>query len=523
MGNGIPPRGGATNEDHPDEKRTIAAVFQDSWMVLVHLALTIPLSIILNIRLDEGYTLNTTGAGLRYAWTQALRFELQPPLFFALLSLWRRIDSSILFARFFSVICATLTVLLAIALARRYVPRVQPWIVGVIVAIHPFMIWVAVDIRVYAFALLLASLLLVLFFDGYLSDEAPGWKRWAYLVVALLALYTQYYLGFLLLANALALVFQRRWRPLRSYLWGMLAVGILFLPMLGPLYRQFFVHSKDITQHDEVWTSLNDFLWIVKGYLIPAESTKFESVRRWIQMLGLPLLAVFVLLNRKRISWRDSGPIWVITLTMLPIFFFLRYRIGYDYFSPRHAAVLFFPSILSFVALVYIAGRKWGMWVLLVLAITASAVSLVAVYRPWAKRGDWRRAAEYVSSKEQPGEPILFFSPTGALPFGYYYRGPNQLVPIPRPETFDTYDVERYVIHSETELIAQFGSIPGSPVYVWVVTDHFCRLQPVEFNCSLLELFLSRYYVTESDREFYGSRVRRLRRIGAGAPAPLPK
>jgi uncharacterized membrane protein len=465
--------------------------------------------VVLNIRLDEGYTLQTTGAGVRYAWTQAIHFELQPPLFFVLLSIWRKLDHSILFARFFSVLCIAVTVALVFGLARRYLPELPATVVALIVAVNPFTIWSALDIRVYAFAMLMSAVLLLLFHDGFLTDDDRRWARWLYLIVAVLALYTQYYLGFMLLAGAVALALQRRWRPLRFYLLGMVGVGVLFIPMLSEVFKQFFVHSKDVTQYDDLWTTLNDFLWIVKGHILPAESTKFELIRWWILLIGAPLLVVLVALNRQRINWRKFGPVWTIVVVMLPFFLMLRYRSGYGFFCLKHTVSLFLPLVISFLAFVWVACLQKALWIWLVVVLIASGVSLFAVYRPLAKLGDWRRTADHVMQHEQPDQPILFFTPTGVLPFSYYYHGPNRLVPIPRAETFDTYDIERYVIHQDDDLKASIPVVrPGRKL--WLVTDHFCRLQSVEFNCPLLENFVSRYYVVESDQELYGSRVRLL-------------
>lgn len=479
------------------------------WVVAVHLAITIPLAAILNIRLDEGYTLQTTGAGIRYAWNQAAHFELQPPLFFILLTIWRKIDHGILFARFFSVICVALAVLVVFRVARSYLPEVSPVAVALIVALNPFTIWCALDIRVYGWALLLSALLLLLLHEGFLAESDSRRARWLYLVVAAAALYTQYYLGFLLLGGGVVLLLQRRWRALRIYILTMAGVAVLFIPLLAQLFSQFFVHSKDVTQYDSFWTTLNNFLWIVKGHVFPAESAKIESVRWWLLVLGLPLLVLLAVRNRSRISWRNFGPLWTILFVMLPFFFVLRYRTGYDFFQPKHTVALFFPAVLSFIGLVWVAGRRRAVIIWTGVALVASLVSLYAVYRPLAKSGDWRRTAEYVTKHEQPGQAIVFFTPTGVLPFSYYYHGTNRLVAVPRPETFDTYDIERYVIRSEYDLRSTFPAIkPGEKL--WLVTDNFCRLQTVEFNCPLLEDFVSRYYVVESDAELYGSRIRLL-------------
>ena len=72
--------------------------------VLIYTAVLFYLCSQLNVSLDETCSLNTTSKGLSYAIQQSYNFEGQPPLYFALLSLWRAINSDILFARLFSVL-----------------------------------------------------------------------------------------------------------------------------------------------------------------------------------------------------------------------------------------------------------------------------------------------------------------------------------------------------------------------------------------------------------------------------------
>ena len=141
---------------------------------------------------------------------QALAYELQAPLYFALLNLWRIPSESIFHARLFSVACTVLMLILVVGITRRYLPKLHPaWIVAVL-AVHPFTIWAATEIRVYALVTLLSAVLIRLFFDGFLAATPQNRVRWGYYVVALLSLYTYYFLGFLLLAQGCALLVQRR-------------------------------------------------------------------------------------------------------------------------------------------------------------------------------------------------------------------------------------------------------------------------------------------------------------------------
>ena len=65
--------------------------------MLFSFGLSLTLSYFLNIRFDEAFTLDTTAHGVVYAFKQAIKFEQQAPLYFVALSLWRNIDSSIVY------------------------------------------------------------------------------------------------------------------------------------------------------------------------------------------------------------------------------------------------------------------------------------------------------------------------------------------------------------------------------------------------------------------------------------------
>jgi hypothetical protein len=107
-------------------------------LLAAHLALTIPLAWKLNLWIDEASSLATSGKTLLFAVRQAFSYELQAPLYFALLNLWRIPSESIFHARLFSVACTVLMLILVVGITRRYLLKLHPaWLVGVL-ALHPF-------------------------------------------------------------------------------------------------------------------------------------------------------------------------------------------------------------------------------------------------------------------------------------------------------------------------------------------------------------------------------------------------
>ena len=76
-----------------DLKKILASLRADAiWfcpLLAVHLGLTLPLAWKLNLWIDEASSLATSGKTLLFAVRQAFSYELQAPLYFALLNLWR--------------------------------------------------------------------------------------------------------------------------------------------------------------------------------------------------------------------------------------------------------------------------------------------------------------------------------------------------------------------------------------------------------------------------------------------------
>src|SRR5439155_3068690 len=168
-------------------------------------ALTGWLSWELNVWRDEMYSLHTSALPVPDAARHAIAFELQPPVYFALLAAWRTLDGSIWFARLLSSCFGAATIVVAAALSRRFAPRLHSAYAAALVATHPFVVWAGTEIRVYALVLFLSTLLTLTFVDAYWAASSRARSRLAFAAVATVALYTQYYLSFVLICFGVAI------------------------------------------------------------------------------------------------------------------------------------------------------------------------------------------------------------------------------------------------------------------------------------------------------------------------------
>lgn len=483
-------------------------------LIFFNLLITIPLAAYLNIWRDEVYALQTSSQNLSYALHQAVHFEMQPPLYFLLLNIWRSVDSSFFWARLFSIICIALTIYITALLVKRYLPQIHPGWLTICIAFNPFTIWAAIEIRVYALVLLITALLLLTFFDGYLKGKVNKKARYFYALLSICGLYTQYFIGFLLVANGAALLISKRWRSLLNYCLVMAIVGICFAPMLifvpdqvsGNTYGG--VSSSLVDGVKYIFNSILRFTLPVPWGAIPA-----LRILRYC----VAALVIFIVVRYRRFINELNLIIWTITL-VLAGFFAIALDLT-DALLLRHAVVIFLPAVFSAFAIISLIKTKRYRqivitWVTIILSI--STISLYNNYQPLAKEIDWHGITNYITTTEQPNQPILVF-PTGiALPLKYYYSGINSLIPIPEAQdlhTFQKYNIKDFILEDSQEITKALAKSNGNHDYLWLIQWRTCSSTDNILNCQVLEKFLDEFYVNQHSKSFHQDmEVRFLRR-----------
>ena len=390
----------------------------------------------LNIWADEASTLYTTEHGFFNAFQNALADEKQAPLYFWILSLWRDIDHSIFFARFFSILCSLLAVKFFFDLARRLFTRNAALFVTGAFALHPFLIWASLEIRLYSMVVLLAVLLLKFFEDGFLNDGAKKSARALFFLFAVTGLYTNYYIGFLLVGCFIALLVLRRWRPAVNYVLWMALAGVLFLPLLRAIYTQFSTDSTGFHGDHSIGQGLriiwNFFLtFILPTEIFPPENaTTISVVRVWAVRLAI-IAAVILLFKTRKLLDEKILTYGAICFT-ISVFLFVSYLfLGDIYVQIRHSAVLFAPVILL-AGLIF--DRVTKLWINPAAAAAAGLLllsfftySVYSLYPNLTKRGDWARVAEFIQANEKPG-------PADSCLYRFRYACPAILLPGPEQD-----------------------------------------------------------------------------------------
>lgn len=481
-------------------------------VVLLHLVLVIPLAALLNLWIDEAYTLETTGGGFMHAIQRSLGFELQPPLYFVSLTFWRVLNDSAFFARLFSILCTALTVLVSRGLARRYLPGVPSILVAAVVAFSPLTVFAAIEARYYAMALLLSALLLRFFHDGYVAAQPSAAARRWYTVTAIAALYTYYFLGFFLAAGGAALLLMRRSEALRKYLLDMAVTAILFAPLTIATWRQMSsVHATtDVTGAKTIAEGATLVWQTAWRQLLPVNQYNLLTVvRSWVSRLAVPVLLLGALAHRR---WPTSITLVPLALAATVSFFFIwiAMYLGPDFVKPQHTTTLYLPVLLSALALLqYAVGVRAASLATLVSLVFAIPY-LLENYAPLAKQGDWIRVSRYIEQHEHKSEPILVFKAEFVLDFGYHYAGLNPLIPLPKPTSRERYDLTEQVLHEKDEIVHALSGRLGETRRFWLITSHTVPFRGIDPHPEILEIFVLQHCRVLRDKSFWKSRVRLL-------------
>jgi uncharacterized membrane protein len=498
------------------------------WLpIILHLAITLPLAFVLNIWMDEASTLYTTQHGFFHTLSNVFADEKQAPLYFLILSVWRMFGDSIFFARLFSILAGALAVFFFHSLACKFFDEFAANFITVLFAIHPYLIWASVEIRVYSTVILLSVLLLKFFAEGFLDGEDVSRKdakaqrsaQVFYVLIAVVALYTNYYLGFLLVGCFAALIGLRRFAAARNYFLQMLIVGACVLPLLWIIRQQFAMNASGFKAEKSIVEGLT-ILWnhsftltFPVEFAPGSEPSVITLIRIWFVRFSAATV-IFFLVKEKFRGANEKVLIFAAIAAIVGAFLLTAYLLlGAEYIAFRHVAVLFVPLVLFLgVILTSVLPKKVLILFACVLALLFPYSRIYKQYPNFAKRGDWARIAQFIKENEKPNQPIIVFKVYDALSLPFYYKGVNRILP---DEKFFIWDNEdspssENAFRNQTAFVT--SKIPPDAQEIWVATEEVCQSAETIQACRPLENFLQNNYTVIETKDFYMERVRLLRK-----------
>jgi 4-amino-4-deoxy-L-arabinose transferase-like glycosyltransferase len=500
-------------------------------LIFLHLAVALPLAFYLNVWTDEASTLYTTQNGFFQTYANLFTDEKQAPLYFLLMSLWRKLSDSIFFARLFSIICSVLAIKVFFGLARKIWEDKTAIFVAGFFALHPFLFWASLEIRLYSLVILVSTLLLTFFYDGYFDKEIVSRKgpkaqkkaRIFYFLISIAALYTNYYLGFLLVGCFAALLVLRRWREARKYFMQMLFVGLAILPLLWIAQQQFSVRVFHFQMERTIFEGLSVFWNHYLTFVLPTEVfppeeiSPFSLVRLWLVRIAIVAVLIITIKNKGRNLNEKVFAFGTILAAATAFLLFVYFQLGAGYVEIRHASIFFVPFIL-FVASIVLpqkrgdAEKNHKYYLLIPFAVVCLiffSYSLFTLYPNLAKRGDWARVALFLERNEKPDQPIVLFEAYDAIALPIHYKGVNRMLPDERFFAFNLEDKPGSAGSYRSQIEFVISKIPPGAEEIWLLTNEKCAARE---PCLPLENFVAANYTIVEEKYFYKERARLLRR-----------
>jgi hypothetical protein len=183
--------------------------------------------------LDESqavHELRLPFGAMLHAWSTT---EWNPPLYLLIAWPWAKLlGTGTLAVRALSALLGVAVVPLLYLSGRELVSRPAGLTAAALAAVNPFMIWYSQEAREYMLLVALCSASLWCFARAWRAPTGRALLWWA--VVSALALLTQYFAGFLIAAEGLALVYRARSRASVAALAAMAVVLVPFVPHVLP-------------------------------------------------------------------------------------------------------------------------------------------------------------------------------------------------------------------------------------------------------------------------------------------------
>jgi 4-amino-4-deoxy-L-arabinose transferase-like glycosyltransferase len=349
--------------------------------------------------------------------------DVHPPFYYLLLHFWIRFFGETETAvRMLSVCFSVLTVVVVYQLAAKLFTRRTAFFAALFTAISPFQVFFAQEARMYsqlAFLSAASFYFLVLCLKDHTRTSGV-----LYVISTTLLLYTHIYAVFVVMAQLLYLVslffvardyFQT---PLRRWLTGLLAIGLLFFPWAVVVVRQTAKANHGYWIHTPDW-------------LAPLQ-TLFEYCGSvWLALLLLPLF-VYGVRGSCRAGNDDSNDdktnslphrcafllLWLILPIVAP---FLLSKLLTPFYLAKYTIAASLPFYL-FAAFGIAQIRNVAWRAIIVIAICIGAGLILRNDLASLKRERWRDAAYNVEQSTQPGDLILFNSTGSYLSFDYYAK-----------------------------------------------------------------------------------------------------
>ena len=408
------------------------ARFWSAFLVLViAAAVRLPTLTWRSLDFDEGASLHYSSLPYRdlAVHFSDLSIDRHPLLFYLLLKGWRQVADEADFAlRLPAAASGMLTVALVYQIGRRRLGEATARLAALLTALNPLLIAQNQDVRMYAPAVLFATLAVWALLDVLDRPTPRLGPRLAVFALALTAAgYTHLIAATLYPAVGLMLAWElcrqrrgpsRRGPSRRAIVGGIAALGLsalAYAPYLFNILRQGRAGSGGAELSD--WArmglgAIRTLLDFQSAFNVPGNMT---------MLVGL-LIAILVAGTVR--GGRVGVPFALWFVTVLGLTLFVAVRI--DFFQTKVFALSVAP--LSLVAALACRGRaravKWRDALPALALVGLTSYGLLFQWRPGQQREDFRTAAQFVEARVTPQDTVIVHLSWASYVFGHYATYP---------------------------------------------------------------------------------------------------
>jgi uncharacterized membrane protein len=348
--------------------------------------------------------------------------DQHPPLYYLLLHVWLWFGSGVVFTRLLCVVIGVIHIGQVLVLGRKIGGEWLGLGAGLLLTLNPMHVWYSQEARQY---ILLAVLTTAA--TAELWDCLHGHRRWGfYALFTILALYTQYFAVFIILAHAVWIAgwawWKRDYRLIIPWVVSMLVTGIAFSPWLPVAINQFRFHTMSWVGEPLVGDVRDVFMRLLLGSGILA----FPDLLRWI---GLILLLAFFIWAILRL--RSSGTLtpgaynFLANWALIPFSFISLIAFVYPIFQFKQYLILLAPFLLFAVITAELLPDFWKH--AFFLALLLSATTTLVYQQVTLSKDDWRGAGVYLEQHAVAGDVIYSNPAASSLALSLYMDSPLRL------------------------------------------------------------------------------------------------
>jgi uncharacterized membrane protein len=345
---------------------------------------------------DESYTVDLVGRGLGDMLSAIPETESTPPLYYLLAWPWAQLfGDSETGLRSLSAVIGTATVPVAWSAARELLRNSRAALIAAaLVAVNPYFVWYSQEARSYALLVFAAALTLLLLARALRDPSRRAVMLWA--GSAVLALLTHYFAGFLVVAEAVWLLYATRRRPALLASGTVALAGLALMPLA--LHQRASQTTAFIAQLD-----LQQRVVDLPKKLVTGELGTFVPA---IGPIAGLVAAAAIAYGLVRVRGMTVGLLWLAVFAAgVPLLFALA---GADYLLPRNVIAIYVPLALAVAGGLAAARPAVGLAGAAVLCAVALIVNIEVTRDDRLQRTDWRDAAKALG---RPAHQALVVTP----------------------------------------------------------------------------------------------------------------